>query len=146
MTDIIYNYLLVDIHVSAADYEGPYPGWFWQSSADLDGFPFPGQLATYGGGGFNIELGEFVTDWTGWWFVLTKDTKLFRVFHSDNKICLLNRKWVYAVLTIRDGAEYTATRFTAFYADYWTYSSLPTQILHFDPWIQGNLSSKYKVL
>ena len=39
------------------DYEGPYEGWYWESSNDLDGFPFRGVMATYGGGGFNIELG-----------------------------------------------------------------------------------------
>ena len=43
--------------LSDPDYDGPYPGWFWESSSDLDGFPFPGIKATYGGGGFNIELG-----------------------------------------------------------------------------------------
>jgi len=45
-------------NTSDKSYDGPYPGWFWESSGDLDGFPFSGMLATYGGGGFNIELGH----------------------------------------------------------------------------------------
>ena len=48
--------------LSDPDYDGPYPGWFWESSSDLDGFPFPGIQATYGGGGFNIELGMSICE------------------------------------------------------------------------------------
>lgn len=40
--------------------KGPFPGWFWESSSDLEGFPFQGQMATYGGGGFNIDLGNVI--------------------------------------------------------------------------------------
>ena len=50
--------VILVVNLAAKDYDGPYPGWFWESSSDLDGFPFRGMLATYGGGGFNIELGK----------------------------------------------------------------------------------------
>lgn len=52
-------YVFLMIMLIEPEYEGPYPGWFWESASDLDGFPFAGQEATYGGGGFNIELGKF---------------------------------------------------------------------------------------
>lgn len=52
------SYLILSYsYLKAKGYDGPYPGWYWESSSDLDGFPFKGLMATYGGGGFNLELG-----------------------------------------------------------------------------------------
>lgn len=44
------------------NHDGPYEGWYWESSSDLDGFPFTGVMALYGGGGFNIELGNYLNE------------------------------------------------------------------------------------
>lgn len=57
-TDEYYPGWIAVANKSDPQYDGPYPGWFWESSSDLDGFPFKGQLATYGGGGYNVELGH----------------------------------------------------------------------------------------